>query len=499
MKRLLILLMLLPTLAFAGLTNKPVSFATSGEPLFAAVRTIEKSLDVRVVLQGLQDDQMISGKYSGATGKAFLDDFAGKNNFAWGEINGQVVLAPYGTNLKPELSPRAKVVAPSSFSKVLYDPKDPDKLGLMIFQVHNAWADNKQLGSATVPGVSQLFSQYVGIPIARPVQQNQVGAPAARVDREPPANPITAQTGSFASLFSKNAPKTVGGDASGDAPSNVAFGVRGVYADPRLNAVLVRDKVSFFETYKQIIGLLDKPTDMVQMDAMIVDINKDKALEYGIDWNWGKSSIGGAGLNVVLPSAAASKLLANLRASQINGDSETLSVPSVVTLNNTEAVFSSTSNQYIPVSGSYDASLNKVTAETALRITPLIANEDNNVSYDERRVKLLINVQDGSFDASRPNAPATTTQNQITTQAVVRSGDMLVIGGNVVRRKIGSSSGIPGLSALPLVGGLFGTKADIYGDYVRVYIIRTNILGEDSRSAKEIQTPLNPQVSNLIQ
>ena len=484
----------------AALTNQPVSFSSSGEPLFAAARTIERSLDVKVVLQGLDNDQNIAGKYTGKDGRAFLDDFAAKNNMTWGQVNGQVVLAPKGTNLTESLSPKAKVVATSSFSKVLYDPKSSEKLGLMIFQVHNAWADSKALGSATVPGVAQLFSQYVGIPISKPIMGNAAAISNAptRVTREGADQPKQV-TGSLASLFTKNVPAAAPeAGAPADAPQNVTFGQRGVYADPRLNAVLVRDKVEFFETYKQIIALLDKPVDMVQMDAMIVDINKEKALQYGINWNWGVAAAGAIGTNVVLGAGhAANKLLANIAASQTNGDSETFAVPSVVTLNNSEAVFSASQNKYLKVSGSYDASVNKVTAETALRITPLIANESNSVAFDERRVKLLINVADGGFDDITSDQP-TTTQNQINTQAVVRSGDMLVIGGNVVRKKISKSSGVPVLSTLPGIGALFGQQTESYTEYVRVYIIRTNILGEDSKSAREATKPLSEQVSSMI-
>jgi type III secretion protein C len=219
---------------------------------------------------------------------------------------------------------------------------------------------------------------------------------------------------------------------------------------------------------------------------MIIDINKQEALNYGINWNWGAASAGGAGINMVLPGGIGNKLLARIHANDARDQSETMSLPSIVTLNNTEAVFSSTANRYITVSGFQDASLNKVTTETALRITPLIANESNSVAYDERRVKLLINVQDGAFDAfdaANPNAAPATTQSQITTQAVVRSGDSLVIGGQVIRKKNTNRSGFPGLSSIPGIGYLFSQTEDTTTDWIRIYVVRPQILGEDSRSA----------------
>jgi type III secretion protein C len=289
-------------------------------------------------------------------------------------------------------------------------------------------------------------------------------------------------------LFTKSAAAEAGpGDSS----------TRGVYSDVRLNAVLVRDKVSLFDSYKNIISILDRPADMVQLEAFIVDIQKDQVQNLGINLGLG----GSVASNLILQPFNGRNLVASIKAMETNGLAQTLSVPSVVSLNNEQALFSSRQNFFISVAGTGTApsTVNQVTAETQLLVTPQIANESPDVPFDERRVKLLVNVQDAQANANTTTTKTnlliagsetislpSTTENQITTQAVVRSGDTLVIGGQVIRKKINSSAGLPGAQSTGIFSFLFSEKTSEFHDYVRVYVVRPKILGEDSVSANSI-------------
>ena len=498
MKQLISLIMLvLATSSWAALPKSPVSYVSNGESLYVAVHTIEKSIGTPIVLQGVDSDKIISGKFAGDTAQAFLDDFAIKNRLVWEYIAGQVVIAPEGTTLA---APPKGRPAPSNFSKIVHDPKDDNKYGLMIFQVQNAQVEDRRLPSAAgqvkiVPGVATLFRQFIGVSGApqngspsgingiNPAAPNGPGQNQPIAPPPPPNNSMQSLMG----LFVKG--------AVGTEPDVGNTHTRGVYSDVRLNAILVRDKVSLFESYKGIVALLDRPADMVQLEAFIVDVQKDQVLNLGINLGLG----GDIATNLILKPFSGRKLLSNLNAMQTEGLAQTLSVPSIVSLNNEQALFSSRQNFYISVAGSYNATVNQITAETQLLVTPQIANESPDIPFDERRVKLLVNVQDAQANATSGTASTnlgivsststtlpSTTENQITTQAVVRSGDTLVIGGQVVRKKLESTSGLPGASKLGWFGALFAQKGDEFHDYVRLYVVRPKILGEDSASANSI-------------
>lgn len=472
----------------AGLPNQSVSYATVGEPLFITVRALEKSMGVSIVLQDVNPDTYIQGNFIGATGSEFLDDFTKKTNLAWLQSDNKVLLVPRKSDINQYKQVLNKDVRPSSFSRIAYDPKDKNKLGLMVFQIHNAWVDDKTLnmsgGNTVVPGVTRLFAQFVGMPVTTQSAPAQTPAtpPTTSVAKETPVSnqSFKDQQTNLWSLFSKNAKPSPSLGDTDNTNTNLAVTSRGAFSESRLNAVLVRDKVEFFDTYKQIIALLDRPADMVQMDAYIVDIEKSKATDYGV--NLGVTGADTLGRQLILTGITSKQFFNNLSLLETKKDGHLLSVPSVVSMNNLEASFSNRQNFFVKVEGNNDATLNKVTAETLLKVTPLIANESDDVPYTQRRIKLNINIQDAVADTTA-SVPST-KENQITTQATIRSGDTLIIGGQVIVQETDARSGLPILGDLPILGGLFSSVNVVKREYIRIYVVRPQILGADSFLAR---------------
>lgn len=484
-KLLGILLSTLAITAYGALPDTSVSYTTSGEPFFITVRTLEKTLGTSIEVRDLNPDTIISGKYLAPTGKAFMDDFAKRNKLAWIYENNRIVIAPEGTDLSVKPSVNSGSASPSSFSRIVFDPKDPNKLGLMIFQVQNASVDDRRIPSGgnnqpkVIKGVATLFAEFIGAPpIPDPLAKK---TPDQNSVKQVPKS--SALQNGLLGLFTQNAPKV-------EDPSTPNFigdlNTRGVYSDTRQNAVLVRDKVANFESYKQIITFLDRPADMVQLEAFIVDVRKEKFSELGLDLGLGGK--GSLGSNLILNPFSGRSLLSQIKALETSGNSETLSVPSIVSLNNEQALFSSRQNFFIKVAGAYDTSVQQVTAETQLLVTPQIANDSPDIPYNQRRVRLLVNVQDAQAGQTGDTVAVNTTENQVNTQAVVRSGDTLVIGGQIVRKRANGGSGLPTTTeSKGFFSRLFSTQSELTQDYIRIYMVRPLILGEDSASARQIK------------
>jgi len=66
---------------------------------------------------------------------------------------------------------------------------------------------------------------------------------------------------------------------------------------------------------------------------------------------------------------------------------------------------------------------------------------------------------------------------------VVRGGDTLVIGGQVVRKRINQRSSLPIIGQLPLIGDLLSSRSNEMAQFVRIYVVRPRLLGEDSSFA----------------
>jgi len=378
-----------------------------------------------------------------------------------------------------------------------------EPLSLMVFRLNNAYVDDKKVtvggSSVTIQGVASLFRQFTGLG-GGDGPGRASGGEGGGTARLPRMDPLAGGRAGRNEPEEDNAPRGPqrGGTSSASEPV--------VVADSRMNALMVRDRASMLEAYKALVQVLDQPTDMVQLDAFVIDIKASRLDEFGLGLSWGGSarvnspglSPGGsapAGANLILQAARGAQLLAQIRALETKGDSEILTVPSVVTLNNLEATFSARQNFFVKVSGNQDASLTKVTAETLLKVTPLVAQANTSgangqalANGNDRRIRLLISIQDGSVDASASatvdNLPRT-LENQISTQAVVRGGDTLVIGGQVVRKRVNRVAGLPIIKDIPFLGALTNSRSDDYEQYVRVYVVRPRILGDDSALLNE--------------
>lgn len=393
-------------------------------------------------------------------------------------------------------------------------PNVPEPLSMMVFRLNNAYVDDKQLsvGSSQIriPGVATLFRQYTGLRTPRvDIPATTLSAPGTGISRVARLDPLAGGR----SQSGRETDSAGFDDATRPLdPVSVAVAANqpAVIADSRMNALIVRDRASLQESYRKLVEVLDQPTDMVQLDAFVIDIKASRMDEFGLGLSWAGSTSGAAngasqgtrqflpggsavaGPNVILQASRGAQLLATIRALESKGDTEVLTVPSVVTLNNLEATFSARQSFFVKVSGNQDASLTRVTAETLLKVTPLVAQTGGQTGND-RRIRLLISIQDGSIDASSSavvdNLPRT-LENQISTQAVVRGGDTLVIGGQVVRKRINRNAGIPFFQDIPIVGALAKSRSDEFEQYVRIYVVRPRLLGEDS---SQLYGPLGPE------
>lgn len=390
-----------------------------------------------------------------------------------------------------------------------------DPMVLQVFQLNNAFVDDKRLsvGSSTllIPGVARLFRQFTGMSGGATDSVRPSGVADAALGRSERIEPVAGGRPSRTDAERTETPprnnertlsRTERLELAQDeldlaaARAEQAANLPAAIADSRMNALVVRDRSSRMAQHRSLIDVLDKPAEMVQLDAFVIDIKASRLAEFGLGLSWAGSTGAnsprfnpgavnpGSNANVILQGVRGAQLLANIRALESTGDTEMLTVPSVVTLNNLEATFSARENFFVRVAGNQDASLNRVTAETLLKVTPLVSG--NPGSGQDRRIRLLISVQDGSVDGSVGAVVDTlprTLENQISTQAVVKGGDTLVIGGQVVRKRINSLSGLPILGSIPLLGHLTNTRSTEVAQFVRLYVVRPRLLGEDSSTA----------------
>lgn len=246
-----------------------------------------------------------------------------------------------------------------------------------------------------------------------------------------------------------------------------------VVADDVNNSLLVYATSGEYRKIRSALQQLDVMPSQILIEASIIEVQLNDNLEYGLKWYFdhelsnGKSGIGNIGMSVSsdggvsasVPSFgyAFSDAFGNVQAvlSALAGKEliKVLSTPSLMVLDNQSAsiqvgdsqpVLSSTTN------GDYGSTQNISYRDTGvqLEVTPSV-NAGGLVTMEINQA--VTDVGSGGTTDS-----PSFFQRTISSKVAVRSGESVVLGGLISDKKSSNRSGIPFLSDLPIIGGLFG-------------------------------------------
>ncbi|ALP43070.1 EscC/YscC/HrcC family type III secretion system outer membrane ring protein [Aeromonas schubertii] len=249
-------------------------------------------------------------------------------------------------------------------------------------------------------------------------------------------------------------------------------------ADLRQNAVLVRDRQQNMGLYKSLIPQLDQRPTLVEISVAIIDVDAGDINELGIDWS-ASARIGGGSVsfnNGGLSSDSFSSLISNsgnfmvrLSALEQQSKARIVSRPSVVTLDNVQAVLDRSITFYTKLESEKNPKLESVTAGALMRVTPRLIHEASG-----NKVLLTLNIEDG-----RQGEPISRTESlpqiqnaEIATQATLNLGQALLLGGFVQDEHTQGVRKIPLLGDLPLIGALFRSTTQKEHSVVRLFLIK---------------------------
>ena len=276
-----------------------------------------------------------------------------------------------------------------------------------------------------------------------------------------------------------------------------------VQVDTRTNTLIITDLEDRLTTASDLLGTLDRAEPQVEIEARIVQTNKNFARELGVQWGIGgrvDPSLGnttnlafpnsgsltgraGAGqpgsptaVNLPVGTATSAVGLAlgsingafnldvALSALEQSGNGRILSTPRVSTLNNVEAEV--TQGVQIPLQTIANNTVTVTFKDAALtlRVTPQITAAGT--------VIMRIVLENATPDFSRAAGPAAIppidTQRALTT-LLVSDGQTAVIGGIYVSNQQALTNQTPGLGQIPLLSWLF--KRDRVSDESRELLI----------------------------
>jgi len=279
---------------------------------------------------------------------------------------------------------------------------------------------------------------------------------------------------------------------SGAAASPAATSGGQVQADAATNSLIITAPEPQYRQLRAVIDKLDARRAQVLVESLIVEVNTDKAAEFGIQWqgalgNAGDGVIGlmgtnfgAAGKNIINLASGGGAVAPgkgmNLGAAQrtngvyvlgflanfmeSNGSGNVLSTPNLLTLDNEEAKIVIGENvpfvtgQFTSTGGASGTvnpfqTIERKDVGLTLKVKPQISENGT--------VKLAIFQEVSSVQSSSgasPNGP-TTYKRTIESNVLVEDGSVVVLGGLLQDDYQGNLDKVPGLGDVPLFGALF--------------------------------------------
>jgi type III secretion protein C len=275
-----------------------------------------------------------------------------------------------------------------------------------------------------------------------------------------------------------------------------------IQADSRLNALIIKDRPDNMQIYRQLISLLDVPSQLVEIEAMILDVNASEVAQLGIDWSaragrfsasYGSPDVatstasavialGGASSATVI-SNAASFLLTRINALESRGQARIISRPSILTIDNLGALIDLSETFYVKAIGERVANVVPVSVGVTLKVTPHVIEEGGRKS-----VQLVVDIEDGALQDTKVEGLPTIRRSNIGTQAVMGEHESLLIGGFNSEQNIRNKESIPVLGDIPIIGGLFRHTSSNVERRERLFLITPRVVQPVSAEA----TPATP-------
>jgi general secretion pathway protein D len=283
--------------------------------------------------------------------------------------------------------------------------------------------------------------------------------------------------------------------------------------DEASNSIVVLAAQKDYEIIKNIVNELDKEQKQVFVKARIVEISEAASqrvgVKYGLEGGRATSdglytfamNMGGSALALspVLGSAINLEDIksglafgASIDFLKTNGAANIVSEPSVLCVNNVESKIYVGQTQSIITSATNSDSTTDLTRNTytrediglTLQVKPRIANDGKVTLQIEAIVE---DVLDGSGgDSGMP----TTTKREVTTRAIVKHGESVIVGGLIRNKDTENNDKIPLLGDIPLLGRLFTHSTDI-NDQLNIVIILTPYIINSSDELSQLRAQLS--------
>lgn len=284
-----------------------------------------------------------------------------------------------------------------------------------------------------------------------------------------------------------------------------------IVPDPRANALLVRASRSDFALIAAAVEQVDVRPLQVLVEVLIAEVRKDRMLDLGVDVKLpptkvrgteqttaeGQLTGGGIGDFVLkVMGLGGADVEATIRAAASRGDATIVSRPVLLAANNEKAEINVGSQRpFVQVSrvlptdnAARDQVIQYKDVGTRLSILPTI-------SADGYVMLQLVQEVNAATAEQQFDAPIISTRS-VDTHVLIRDGQTIVLGGLTDRQREHTQEGIPLLSSIPWIGGLFGHLGRHSSETELLLFVTPRIIRDD-RAADSLTAPLRNRAERI--
>lgn len=506
------------------------AYSADNTPLSIILEDFANSFGVEINL-GTLDDTNVTGKLRADSPEAFLNRLALEHRFQWFVYNNTLYVSPQSAQrserleISPDAAPDIKealsgvglleprfgwgelpdegvvlVTGPpeyvrqiTEFAKKNESQPDSKPKDMMSFPLRYASVSDRRIKyrdqELLVPGVATMLNELLG-------QGN-----SSSVDGTTSSQGANDNADAALRQQSKNILQNMilrGTSHVGENRPRVVSELDGkVSADVRNNALLVRDDPKHRAAYQGLINLIDVPRKLVEIDAVIVDIDRDqmKRLSSNLGGQFGNITTATnllEGTSTLFVSDF-QRFFASIEAMEGEGTASVIANPSILTLENQPAVIDFSDTAFIRVIGERVAEIQPITAGTSLRVTPRAINNGHSSA-----VQLIVDIEDGRLVKNSDGEAESTSNGVISTQALVEAKRSLVMGGFHTRESGDHERRIPLLGSIPWLGKLFSSTRHEASQRERLFIITPHLIGDQVDPSRYIAADSREQLNNSI-
>jgi len=284
-----------------------------------------------------------------------------------------------------------------------------------------------------------------------------------------------------------------------------------IIPDPRANSLLVRASATDFDLIEAAVEQIDVRPLQVLIEVLIVEVRKDRSLDFGVGVDVPASKVRGTKNVTVGGSTTAPGLgdfvlrvmglggmeaTATLQAAASRGDATIVSRPVLLTANNEPAEINVGSQRpfvqvarVLPTDNTArDQVVQYRDVGTKLSVVPTISND----GYVMLQVSQEVNA---ATTEQQFGAPVISTRS-VQTKLLIHDGQTIVLGGLSDRQHEVEQGGVPLLSSIPVLGGFFG-HASRSTTATELLLFLTPRIIRDDQDVDDVTQPLKHRARDI--